>query len=84
MQLRCVKAKSVICHFDGNLREFCKNQLIFARSLIRDEGTDVYKRHVFPRPASGLLDTALNEVVIASLRLDDMEVVFTPACVRCV
>ena len=35
---------------------------------------------VFPRPASSLLDTALNEVVIASLRLDDMEVVFTPAC----
>ena len=32
--------------------------------------------------ASGLLDTALNEVVIASLRLDDMEVVFTPACVN--
>ena len=37
---------------------------------------------VFPRPASGLLDTALNEVVISSLRLDDMEVVFTPACVN--
>ncbi|SJP35297.1 Uncharacterised protein [Clostridioides difficile] len=37
---------------------------------------------VFPRPASSLLDTALNEVVIASLRLDDMEVVFTPACVN--
>ena len=39
-------------------------------------------RAVFPRPASGLLDTALNEVVIASLRLDDMEVVFTPAGVN--
>ena len=37
---------------------------------------------VFPCPASGLLDTALNEVVIASLRLDDMEVVFAPACVN--
>ena len=37
---------------------------------------------VFPRPASSLLDTALNEVVIASLRLDDMEVVFTPACIN--
>ena len=33
---------------------------------------------VFPRPASSLLNPALNEVVIASLRLDDMEVVFTP------
>ena len=32
--------------------------------------------------ASGLLDTALNEVVIASLRLDDMEIVFAPACVN--
>lgn len=30
---------------------------------------------VFPCPASGLLNSALNEVVIASLRLDDMEVV---------
>ena len=37
---------------------------------------------VFPRPASSLLNPALNEVVIASLRLDDMEVVFTPACVN--
>ena len=37
---------------------------------------------VFPCPASGLLDTALNEVVIASLRLDDMEIVFAPACVN--
>ena len=37
---------------------------------------------VFPRPASCLLDTALNEVVIASLRLDDMEIVFAPACVN--
>src|SRR5699024_2840605 len=34
--------------------------------------------------ASGLLDTALNEVVIASLRLDDMEIVFAPACVNVV
>ncbi len=32
--------------------------------------------------APGLLDTALNEVVIASRPLDDMEVVFTPACVN--
>src|SRR5699024_7542149 len=32
--------------------------------------------------APGLLNTALNEVVIASLRLDDMEVVFAPACVN--
>ena len=39
-------------------------------------------RAVFPCPASGLLDTALNEVVIASLRLDDMEVVFAPAGVN--
>ena len=37
---------------------------------------------VFPCPASGLLDTALNEVVIASRPLDDMEVVFTSACVN--
>ena len=37
---------------------------------------------VFPRPASRLLDTVLNEVVVASLRLDDMEVVFAPACVN--
>src|SRR5699024_8304496 len=32
--------------------------------------------------APGLLNPALNEVVIASLRLDDMEVVFAPACVN--
>ncbi len=32
--------------------------------------------------ASGLLDTALNEVVIASLRLDDMEIVFAPAYIE--
>ena len=32
--------------------------------------------------APGLLNPALNEVVIASLRLDDMEVVFTPAGVN--
>ena len=37
---------------------------------------------VFPRPASSLLDTALNEVVIASLRLDDMEVVLAFGCVN--
>ena len=35
---------------------------------------DVYKRQ-------GLFIAALNEVVIASLRLDDMEIVFAPACV---
>src|SRR5699024_7277976 len=34
------------------------------------------------RASAALLDTALNEVIIASLRLDDMEVVFTPACVN--
>src|SRR5699024_8806977 len=39
---------------------------------------------VFPCPASGLLDTALNEVVIASLWLDDMEIVFALACVNVV
>ncbi|VIF57816.1 Uncharacterised protein [Clostridioides difficile] len=32
--------------------------------------------------APGLLNPALNEVVIASLRLDDMEVVFASACVN--
>ena len=31
---------------------------------------------VFPCPTPGLFNPALNEVVIASLRLDDMEVVF--------
>ena len=32
--------------------------------------------------APSLLNPVLNEVVIASLRLDDMEVVFAPACVN--
>ncbi|CUQ21349.1 Uncharacterised protein [Flavonifractor plautii] len=37
---------------------------------------------VFPCPTPRLFDTVLNEVVVSALRLDDMEVVFTPACVN--
>ena len=51
--------------------------------VVGSSNTDmVIKTNHLPRPASGLLDTALNEVVIASLRLDDMEVVFAPACIN--
>ena len=40
---------------------------------------DVYKRQ---GAASGLLDAALNEMVVAAIRLDDVEIVLAPAGVN--
>ena len=37
---------------------------------------------VFPRPASGLLDAALDEVIVAAIRFDDVEIVLAPAGVN--